>query len=171
MKKTLIIVDHKHDFLEGGALAVRGADKEFVKAVERIRPLFDQVILTADWHPADHVSFSVFPPHRVAGTHGAQLAVASGDLTLLKGQAKDSEEFSAFGSGKHVQSIEGDDVYVIGLAGDYCVKQTLFDLLEFAPQKRLFAIKDLIRSVDGTAYGPVDHFFGKVPFVTSSELS
>ena len=36
MKKTLIIVDVQHDFLEGGALAVPGADKEYVKAVERI---------------------------------------------------------------------------------------------------------------------------------------
>lgn len=170
MGKTLIIVDVQYDFLEGGALAVGGADTAYVKRIERIRSRYDQVILTADWHPADHVSFTVFPPHCVAGTRGAALAVSDGDVLLLKGRDRDTEEFSAFGDGRHVDEITGDEIHVVGLAGDYCVKQTLLDLLDHAPGKTLCAIMDLIRSVDGTIYGEVDHFDGRVRFLHASQV-
>jgi nicotinamidase/pyrazinamidase len=170
MKRTLVIVDVQYDFLEGGSLAVKGADASYVKAVEAIRDLFDQVILTADNHPDHHVSFSVFPPHCIAGTHGAELAVASGDMLLLKGERLEEDEFSAFTEGRNVERIVGEEVYVVGLAGDYCVKQTLLDLLQFVPEKRLFAITDLIHAVDGSVYGPTDHFDQKVRFVQSDEV-
>jgi nicotinamidase-related amidase len=79
-KKSLIIVDVQNDFLEGGALAVPGANKEYVAAVEKIRDKFDQVILTADWHPENHVSFSDFPPHCIANQFGSKPAVDDGDV-------------------------------------------------------------------------------------------
>lgn len=170
MKRTLVIVDVQYDFLEGGSLAVKGADTAYVEAVEAIRGLFDQVILTADHHPENHVSFSVFPPHCIAGTHGAELAVAPGDMLLQKGKRLEEDEFSAFTEGRDVDRIVGDEVYVLGLAGDYCVKQTLLDLLQYAPDKQLFAITDLIHAVDGSVYGPTDHFDRKVRFVRSDEV-
>lgn len=172
MKKTAIIVDVQYDFLEGGSLGVPGADEAYVEAVKRIRSRFDQVIFTADHHPESHVSFSVFPPHCIAGTHGAQLAISPGDdVLLLKGKALEVDEFSAFSEGRHTDLIIGDEIYVFGLAGDYCVKQTLLDLLQAFPERRLFAVTDLIHSVDGTHYGPVDHFNGRVTFITSDQLS
>lgn len=171
MKRTLIIVDLQYDFLKGGSLAVTGADALYAQSVDLIRPLFDQVILTADFHPENHVSFSTFPPHCVANTHGAELAIEQGDdLLLLKGEALDTDEFSAFTNGQRINHVQGDSVYVLGLAGDYCVKQTLLDLLEYAPQKKLYAITDLIHSVDGTTYGPIDYFNGRVAFLTSDQL-
>ena len=170
MKKTLIIVDLQYDFLEGGALEVKGADTEYADRIERIRPLFDQVILTADHHPTEHISFSTFPPHCIKGTHGAEIAVAKGDAILLKGQDIDKEEFSAFVDGQNIEMITGEEVYVLGLAGDYCVKQTLLDLLQYIPNKKLFAIVDLIYSVDGTSYHQVHYFDGKVEFITSDQL-
>lgn len=170
MKRTLIIVDLQYDFMEGGALAVKGADTEYVKRIEQIRPLFDQVILTADNHPADHISFSTFPPHCIASTHGAEIAVGKGDELLLKGEDRDKEEFSAFDDGKNIEIITGSEVYVLGLAGDYCVKQTLLDLLEYAKEKKLYAIKDLIYSVDGSSYNNTDYFDGKVVFIHSNQL-
>lgn len=170
MKRTLIIVDVQYDFMEGGSLAVAGADDQYVQSIESIRPLFDQVILTADHHPKNHVSFSIFPPHCIAGTHGAQLAVSPGDILLLKGERLEKDEFSAFTDGQHVQNIIGDEVYVLGLAGDYCVKQTLLDLLEYVPQKKVYAVTDLIYSVDGSLYGPTNYFDGKVIFVESKDL-
>ena len=169
--KTLIIVDVQFDFLEGGSLAVAGADNGFVQSIEAVRSLFDQIVLTADNHPKDHVSFSHFPVHCVKGTKGASLAVAKEGLLLLKGEARDAEEFSAFIDGKNISTITGEEVYVVGLAGDYCVKQTLSDLLIHAPEKKLYAIVDLIRSVDGTSYRQVDYFDGKVRFIESSELT
>lgn len=168
--KTLIIVDMQFDFLEGGSLAVSGADAGFVRSIEAIRTLFDQVVLTADNHPKDHVSFNHFPPHCVRETDGARLAVAQDGLLLLKGEARDAEEFSAFIDGKNISVITGDEVYVVGLAGDYCVKQTLRDILTYAPGKKLYAIVDLIRSVDGTSYRDIDYFGGKVVFIESGEL-
>ena len=170
MKRTLIIVDLQYDFMEGGALEVKGADTEYAKRIERIQPLFDQVILTADSHPKDHISFITFPPHCVKGTHGAEVAVAKGDELLLKGKDIARDEFSAFGNGKNIEKIIGDEVYVLGLAGDICVKETLIDLLQFSPTKKLFAIIDLIHSVDGTSYNQVDYFDGKVEFITSDQL-
>lgn len=170
MGKTLIIVDVQYDFLEGGALAVGGADLSFVRRVEQIRALYEQVILTADSHPPDHVSFSTFPPHCVAGTHGAEIALACGDVLLLKGESADTEEFSAFIGGRNVDKISQEEIHVLGLAGDYCVRQTLLDLIEYLPDKRLCAIVDLIRSVDGTSYGPVDYFGGRVRFLNSYDL-
>ena len=88
----------------------------------------------------------------------------------MKGKELEKDEFSAFTGGRDIGKIVGDEVYVLGLAGDFCVKQTLLDLLEYAPQKKLYAIKDLIHSVDGTEYGPTDPFDGKVDFITSIEL-
>jgi nicotinamidase/pyrazinamidase len=171
MKKTLIIVDVQNDFLAGGALAVDTAGEEFVKKIESIRPLFDQVLLTADDHPVDHISFSDFPPHCVAGTKGAELAVEIGDdKVLYKGRDKNEEEFSPFGDGKRIEYIEGDEIYVVGLAGDFCVKQSLLDLLQYLPSKKYYAITDLIQSVDKTTYNPLDHFNKQVTFVTSGEL-
>jgi nicotinamidase/pyrazinamidase len=174
MKKrlsTLIIVDVQNDFLEGGSLAVSGADSSFVKSIEAIRDRFDQVVLTADNHPQDHISFGVFPPHCIRATKGAGLAVRNDGLLLLKGEARDTEEFSAFIDGKNISMITGDDVYVVGLAGDYCVRQTISDILAYAPGKRVSAIVDLIRSVDGTFYTDVDYFAGKVRFMESRELT
>lgn len=170
MERTLVIVDVQYDFLQGGSLAVGGADASYVAAIEAIRPLFDQIVLTADNHPKNHVSFSIFPPHCVAHTHGAQLAVSPGDLLLLKGEQLEKDEFSAFSEGENVDKIEGKEIYVLGLAGDYCVKQTILDLLQYAPKKRIFAITDLIHSVDGTEYVKNDPFNGKVTFITSTEL-
>lgn len=170
MKKTLLIVDVQNDFLEGGALAVEGANRSYVEAVEAIMDHFDQVVLTADNHPPNHTSFETFPPHCVAGTYGAKVAVEGGDALLLKGEVVNQEEFSPFEGGKNVEKIVGDEVYVIGLAGDYCVKQSLLDLLKYAPSKRLYAIVDLIYSIDKRTYDEVDYFDGRVKFIKSSQL-
>ena len=168
--RTLVIVDLQYDFLTGGKLAVPGADSGYVQDIESIRYLFDQVILTADHHPEHHVSFTIFPPHCIAGTHGSELAVAPGDLLLLKGQDISEDEFSAFAGGRNIEKIRGKEVYVCGLAGDYCVKETLFDLIEYVLDRLLFALTDLIRNVDGTEFSSIDHFNGKVVYMDTLGL-
>ena len=59
MKKALIIVDVQNDFCEGGALAVPGAS-EIIPYINLLMEEneYDQIILTQDWHPADHKSFA-----------------------------------------------------------------------------------------------------------------
>jgi len=167
---TLIVVDMQYDFLEGGALAVAGATIEMAQKIERLSTLFDQVILTADDHPEDHISFETFAAHCVQNTEGAKLAITSRATVLYKGRNRETEEFSAFAQGRRINFIEGNDVYVCGVAGDYCVRQTIEDILQYAPEKRVFAIIDMIRSIDGLSYIDRDPFSGKVRFVTSEQV-
>ena len=59
MKKALIIVDIQNDFCDGGSLAVPGANQmiPYINIVmEKNR--YDEIILTQDWHPANHKSFA-----------------------------------------------------------------------------------------------------------------
>jgi len=70
MKKALILVDIQNDFLPGGALAVPHGD-EVIEVVNRLMQLkglvFDLVIATQDWHPANHQSFAIQHPEKVPG--------------------------------------------------------------------------------------------------------
>ena len=62
---ALLVIDLQNDFLPGGALAVPGGDR----VIDPIRglmtlPNWRAVVLTQDWHPADHVSFASSHPGR-----------------------------------------------------------------------------------------------------------
>ena len=63
---ALIIVDLQNDFLPGGALAVPRGD-EIVEVINRAQTLFELVVATQDWHPANHISFAVNHPGRRPG--------------------------------------------------------------------------------------------------------
>jgi len=54
---VLLVVDVQRDFLPGGALAVPDGDS-VIAPINRLGTLFDHVLLTQDWHPADHLSFA-----------------------------------------------------------------------------------------------------------------
>ena len=91
MKRALIIVDLQNDFVPGGALAVTGGD-QIIPLVNHLQRLFDLVVATQDWHPANHGSFAanhpgrqpfesttlaglpqvLWPIHCVEGTNGAE---------------------------------------------------------------------------------------------------
>ena len=119
MMAALIVVDVQNDFLPGGALAVPHGD-EVVAPVNRLMPLFPTVVLTADWHPADHASFAsrhsgkapydtvtmpygtqvLWPDHCVAGTVGADFAAGLDTVRahaiIRKGTDKDCDSYSGF---------------------------------------------------------------------------
>ena len=141
MASALVIVDFQNDFTPGGALAVPHGDE----VADRINALaasgdFDFVVATRDWHPADHNSFAEqggpWPVHCVAGTHGAQLHPALVqlpiDVIVDKGQAVDTDGYSGF-EGTDLEEILRErgitQVTVVGLATDYCVKNTALDAL------------------------------------------
>lgn len=172
---TLIVVDVQNDFLEGGAFGVNGADAEYVEKINRMVSLFNgivqgQIIFTGDSHPADHSSFSIFPPHCVKGTDGEKIAVKGEGLLLLKGEDKDVEEFSAFRNGKNIDLIEGERIYIAGLAGDYCVRETINDIVKYAPKKKVLLFCDLIKSVNGRPVRDYYGFANKVTFIEESEI-
>ena len=141
MSRALVIVDFQNDFCPGGALAVPDGDAIAGRLNELAgSDTFDVVVATRDWHPPDHGSFAQhggpWPVHCVAGTPGAELHHALGptpiDAVVDKGQARDTEGYSGF-EGTNLAALlherDVDHVTVVGLATDYCVKNTALDAL------------------------------------------
>jgi nicotinamidase/pyrazinamidase len=54
---ALIIVDMQNDFVQGGALPVSGGD-ELAPIINTYQAMFDLIVATQDWHPANHGSFA-----------------------------------------------------------------------------------------------------------------
>jgi len=142
MARALLIIDFQNDFTPGGALAVSEGDT----IAPKINALaasgdYDLVIATRDWHPADHGSFEaqggIWPVHCVAGTQGAQLHPDLDrmqiDVVVDKGQAVDTNGYSGF-EDTDLEEILRErgitQVTVVGLATDYCVKNTALDALK-----------------------------------------
>jgi nicotinamidase/pyrazinamidase len=129
---ALLVVDVQNDFCPGGALAVPRGD-EIVPMINRLAGRFAHVLLTQDWHPADHRSFAsahpgrkpfetaslpygaqvLWPDHCVQGSEGADfhwdLDIGKAELVLRKGFRRDIDSYSAF--------YENDRRTPTGLAG------------------------------------------------------
>ena len=141
MGRALVVVDFQNDFSPGGALAVRDGDAIAARVNELAASGdFDLVVATRDWHPADHGSFEAqggpWPVHCVAGTLGAQLHpsldVARVNAIVDKGQDPATEGYSGFegtGLAELLRERGIDALTVVGLATDYCVKNTALDAL------------------------------------------
>ncbi|MDE3130884.1 MAG: isochorismatase family protein [Acidobacteriota bacterium] len=142
MPEALIIVDFQRDFTPpAGALAVPGGDEIAGRLNELAGdPRYTAVIATRDWHPADHGSFAAqggpWPPHCVRDTDGAQLHPMLDaeriDALIDKGQAVDTDGYSAFDSDELVRLLREQGitaVTVVGLATDYCVLNTAREAL------------------------------------------
>lgn len=138
MKKALLIVDVQNDFCPGGALGVKDGDK-VVPVINRIINNFDCVISSQDWHPADSVHFEKWPIHCVANTWGSQLhpdlKTAKIDLKLLKGTGNKDDGYSAFEATNvsltdFIRDNEIQQLYICGIATDYCVKASALDAVK-----------------------------------------
>ncbi|MFC3704195.1 bifunctional nicotinamidase/pyrazinamidase [Devosia honganensis] len=129
---VLVVVDMQYDFLPGGSLAVAGGD-EIVPLVNALAKKFTHVVLTQDWHPADHVSFAsqhegkapfqtieleygtqvLWPDHCVWNSHGAELSaeldIPHAQLIIRKGYDRAIDSYSGF--------QEADRQTLTGLAG------------------------------------------------------
>ena len=129
---VLLLIDLQYDFMPGGALAVAHGD-EVVPVANRLAQDFHNVVLTQDWHPAEHVSFAanhagrqpfetialpygeqvLWPTHCVQGTEGAalhrDLAVPHARAIIRKGHHANVDSYSAF--------LEADRTTPTGLAG------------------------------------------------------
>jgi nicotinamidase/pyrazinamidase len=129
---ALVVVDVQNCFVPGGSLAVAGGDA-IVPIINALSKAFANVILTQDWHTADHVSFAsqhagkkpfesislpygsqvLWPDHCVQGTPGAAivpgLVIPHARLVLRKGFHKDVDSYSAF--------LEADRKTQTGLQG------------------------------------------------------
>ena len=158
MAKALIIVDFQNDFTPGGALPVRDGDV----IAPRINELaasgeFDFVVATRDWHPPNHGSFAErggpWPVHCIAGSHGAQLDpsldASAVDVIVDAGRDPAAEGYSGFEDTNLLELLRErgiDEVVVVGLATDYCVKHTALDALRAGMRVRID--EQAVRGVD-----------------------
>lgn len=156
---ALVVVDMLYDFIDG-SLACLNADnaiKETLKFIDaqtkgqggdehEILDTFP-ILFIRDHHPADHSSFKeqggIWPVHCVAGTRGGEIHEAlmpyvREELTFDKGCDKEVEQYSGFEGinnaeqslGEVLELLDTTDVYVCGIATEFCVRNTCEDLLK-----------------------------------------
>lgn len=157
MKKALIVVDVQNDFCTGGSLAVKNGEQvipiinkllpEF-DLVIFTKDLHEQdmdAFASSHDNKSDFDSYvnkqgetdKLWPEHCIAGTPGADLhkdidfgAIKGEFYIFKKGTKKDFHPYSGFGA----EELEGflddkgiEELYITGLATDYCVKDTAID--------------------------------------------
>lgn len=141
-KRALLIVDVQNDFCPGGELGVEHGD-EVVAPLNRLAHEFlsrgDLVVKSRDWHPPTTRHFAdyggTWPVHCVQGTAGAEFhrdLIDDPRIILISKGMGDEDSYSAFDGTRlaailHEHSVE--EVWIGGLATDYCVKQTVLDAL------------------------------------------
>ena len=148
---ALVVVDLQNDFADpDGSLYVRDADAVIDVAnqeIEAAQAAGALVVYTQDWHPADTPHFAkdggTWPVHCVAGTWGAEfhprLTVAGRAVQKGTGGEDGYSGFTmihptsgeTYATELHdlLQEHEIERVVVVGLATDYCVKETALDAI------------------------------------------
>jgi nicotinamidase/pyrazinamidase len=175
---ALIVIDVQNCFTPGGSLAVKDGDA-IVPIINAMAKKFPHVIITQDWHTADHVSFAsqhqgkkpfevtkvpygnqvLWPDHCVQGTEGAQLHkdlnIPHAELVIRKGFRKGVDSYSAFleadkrtstGLGGYLRQRGIRNLYICGLATDFCVAWSALDA-----RKQAFSVavvEDACRGID-----------------------
>ena len=152
---------------------------QIIPIVNKLQPAFDLVVMTQDYHPADHGSFAsnhpghnlydiidlnglpqvLWPDHCVQNTPGSEfpihLSIQRVDKIFPKGTDPDIDSYSGFfdngrkkatGLGDYLKRKGVSEVYVCGLATDYCVKFTALDAISLG--FKTFLIEDATRGVN-----------------------
>ena len=158
-KRALIVVDVQNDFCPGGALAVPGGDEVVAplnKLIEEFLERGEPVFKSRDWHPVKTKHFSLYggtwPVHCVQGTKGAEFHPKLTDeihIRIISKGLGDEDSYSAFDGTDLALQLERlgvEEIWVGGLATDYCVKNTVLDALKYG--FRVKALKDAMRAVE-----------------------
>lgn len=178
MKNVLLIVDPQNDFITG-SLAVEGAKEKMMKLAEHIKKLghhYDAIYVTMDSHPKEHCSFKdnggIWPEHCVTYDNGWDLPEYLDDSLMHfsnwsgkpvtyyhKGTDVGKEEYSIFDNAvdgftlytqiKKMTSQEDVYIDVCGIAGDYCVLETIKGLRKFVDDKYIKVLTEFTASIDG----------------------
>ncbi|MET8541717.1 isochorismatase family protein [Kitasatospora sp. NPDC004799] len=151
MHRALIVVDVQNDFCEGGSLAVAGGAEVAAAITDLIAessPGYQHILATRDHHidPGAHFSaepdyVDSWPPHCVAGTEGVGFhpnfapAVISGAVEAVFDKGAHSAAYSGFegldengrGPVEWLRERQVDEVDVVGIATDHCVRATALD--------------------------------------------
>jgi len=152
--KGLLIVDVQNDFCPGGALAVPEGDL-VVPVINRLLDKFTVVVASKDWHPQASVHFRHWPPHCVQNTRGAefhpQLQTEKIQQVFLKGTRDKDDGYSAFEAtnlnlNEYLNSRGVTELYVTGLATDYCIKASAIDAAKRG--FKVFVVTDAVSAVN-----------------------
>jgi nicotinamidase/pyrazinamidase len=168
MKKILFVVDPQNDFITG-SLAVEGAEnamRNLAEYIKNTREEYEQIFITMDSHEEKHCSFQEnggqWPVHCVVKTKGWEIpeyileVLPEHTGVLYKGY--DKEEYSIFESDYmyttlgflHIASCTDEiQIDVCGIAGDYCVLNTIKDLVKYKFGSQLNILTKYIVSIDG----------------------
>src|SRR5918996_2482987 len=149
---ALLVVDVQNDFADPkGSLYVNGGEKVVPRANEEIalaRAAGAPVVYTADWHPESTPHFErdggIWPVHCVGGTWGAEFHPdLDVDGPVVRKGTGGEDGYSGF-SMRDLQTGEREDtdleqvlrslgvenVVIVGLTTDYCVKETALDAVD-----------------------------------------
>jgi nicotinamidase/pyrazinamidase len=152
--KALLIVDVQNDFCTGGSLAVPNGE-EVVPVINAIMSRFEVIVASKDWHPEKTKHFDKWPVHCVQHTFGAafqpQLEAEKIQDVFLKGTSDKDDGYSAFEATSNnleqfLRDHQVSDLYVCGLATDYCVLASALD----AHKKgfNVLVVEDAVRGVE-----------------------
>ncbi len=150
MTRALVVVDVQNDFCEGGSLAVTGGAAVAAAVTEHLREHradYAAVVGTLDWHVdpgahfADEPDFvDSWPAHCRASTDGARphpaLDTSFVDAWFTKGEH--AAAYSGFEGSTEtgatrtpladwLRDKQVDEVDVVGIATDHCVRATALD--------------------------------------------
>lgn len=175
MSKILLIVDPQNDFINR-ALPVPNAEEKMRNLAKYIQDSdYDAICITLDSHPKNHCSFKdnggIWPPHCVfeSGLRNEFLQYTANSgwdlpyylldvldkkqvLYYHKGTWKNKEEYSIFDNQEDGTILKGflldvEHIDICGIAGDYCVLETLKGLISF--NQNVCVLKDYTPSIDG----------------------
>jgi nicotinamidase/pyrazinamidase len=144
--RALIIVDVQNDFCEGGSLAVTGGAALAGAINDYLAgdPGYQHVVATKDFHidPGDHFSdrpdySSSWPPHCVAGSPGADFHpdLDTSPIEAVFRKGAHAAAYSGFEGVdengtpllEFLQQRGVDEVDIVGIATDHCVRRTAED--------------------------------------------
>ena len=164
-KKALIVVDVQNDFCPGGSLAVANGDEVVAPLNELAKEFLNRgepVFKTRDWHPERTKHFTAYggtwPVHCVQDSRGAEFhadLIADPRITIIsKGTDESADGYSGF-DGTNLARLLGEkgvtEVWVGGLATDYCVKHTVLDA-----RRAGFEVKALADAMRAVNVNPTD---------------
>ena len=158
-KRALLVVDVQNDFCPGGTLAVADGDQvvsPLNKLIEEFLERGEPVFKSRDWHPTQTKHFQAYggawPVHCVQNTKGAEFhpdLIDDKDIRIVSKGLGDTDCYSAFDETDlelQLHRLGVEEVWVGGLATDYCVKSTVLDALEKG--FRVKALENAMRAVD-----------------------
>jgi nicotinamidase/pyrazinamidase len=180
LKNALLLIDLQNDFVTG-SLPVPNAESIFPKINKVINYDWNMVIASQDWHPSNHISFKsskdkiftdedseedfIFPDHCIQGTEGADFYkdfnTKKVNCIIRKGMNMGIDSFSAFkdnaknektGLENLIVKQEPYNIFICGLALDYCVMYSAKDAKEATDEAlknaKVYVITDLCKAVD-----------------------